>query len=473
MLEKKEYKFEQLNIDIKQDESGPMIIMTSVFMLWGFLTIMNGNLSGKIKTVLDLNNSQKDLLSYVFFAGYFVGGSLFYLTSRYIFDPFKRFGYKKMLIFGLLITAIGCFMFYPASTLANDATINQAQKFYFFLTTMLVLAAGFTILQVTANTYVIFMGDMDTAAARINLSQGFNSLGSYLAPLISTLLFVESGLADNVSIIKATYLTLGLAVLLLAFLFSISVLPDINVYKGKEKTKRVRNEKQLLLGALAIFLYVGGEVAIGDHLGDYLQLDTIANFDEVTAKKYTALYWGGAMAGRFAGATFLSRIEKRTRTSILILLTILCYLLGLAITGDSFFSLIFTGLFLINLAAFKFGTGRSAKTLGIFAACVIGFIGISILNDGQISMWSLIIIGMFNSIMFPNIFRLGISNLNQKTSIGASLLVLSIVGGALIPLLQNLVITDLHISLQYSFVVPAICYLFISYYGFSTFRKNG
>jgi len=381
-----------------------------------------------------------------------------------------------MLIFGLFITAIGCFLFYPAATLADDPNILQYQKFYFFLGTMLVLAAGFTILQITANTYVIFMGDLSTAAARINLSQGFNSLGTYLAPLISTLLFVESGLAENASVIKAPYLTLGLAVLLLAFLFSISVLPDINVLKGEESNKQVRNEKQLLMGALAIFLYVGGEVAIGQHLGEYLQLlqfESIDSFDEITAKKYTALYWGGAMAGRFAGATFLSRIERRGRTSILILLTLLCYLLGLSITNDHILSIIFTCLFLVNLTAFKFGSGRSAKTLGIFAACVIGFISISILNDGQISMWSMIIIGMFNSIMFPNIFRIAISGLNQKTSIGASLLVLSIVGGALIPSLQNLAATSLNISLQYSFIIPAICYSFISYYGFSTFKRNG
>lgn len=471
--EKNEYQFERFDLQIKQDESGPMIIMTSVFMLWGFITVMNDSLSGKIKEALQLTTSQEDLLSVVFFAGYFLVGLIFFFICRHVFDPFIRFGYKRMLIFGLFVTALGCFMFYPAVVFAEMPNLAQSQKFNFFLASTIMLSAGFTVLQITANSYVISLGKIDTASARINLSQGFNSLGTYLAPLISTLLFLESDFSKQVAAIKTPYIVLGLAVLLLALLFSISVLPDIKFEQSKTSSKSIKNEKQLLLGALAIFLYVGGEVAIGSHLGEFLQLEYIADFDEVSAQKYTALYWGGAMVGRFTGATFLARIEARTRRGIIMLLVVLCYLLGLSISNDNVMSLIFTLLFLVNLLTFQLGSGRSAKTLGVFGAMVIVLIIISMFNTGYISMWSLIMIGMFNSIMFPTIFRLGINNLEQKTSVGSSLLVLAIVGGALIPSLQTYLVSKFGVSLQYSFVVPALCYVFISYYGFSTFRKNG
>lgn len=470
---KKEYQFEDLDLEIKQDESGPMIMMTSVFMLWGFITVMNSSLSEKIKLALDLTQSQEELLSFVFFGGYFVVGLLMFLVCRFVFDPFIRFGYKRMLILGLLITALGCFMFYPAVVVAEMPNLVQYQKFNFFIASMIMLSSGFTILQITANSYVISLGSMDTASVRINLSQGFNSLGTYLAPLIFTLLFFEGGSETTTSDIKIPYVTLGLAVVFLAILFSVSTLPDVKFKIGANINKSLIKERQLMLGVLAIFLYVGGEVAIGSHLEAFLQLEYIADFDSVTAQRYTALYWGGAMVGRFAGVAFLSRIEKSTRRTIMVLLVGLCYLLGLSISNDNLISVGFTLLFVFNLIGFQLGSGRSAKTLGVFGAAVILCLTISIINTGLISMWSMIIIGMFNSIMFPIIFRLGIENLQTRTSIGSSLLVLAIVGGAIVPALQTLLINQTYLSLQNSFIIPAICYAFISFYGFSTFRRNG
>lgn len=471
--EKKEYHFDQFELEIKRDESGPMIIMTSVFLLWGFITVMNDSLSGKIKAALDLTTAQEDLLSVVFFAGYFIVGLVFFLICRYVFDPFIRFGYKNMLIFGLIITALGCFLFYPAAIIADMPDLPQYKKFYFFLSSIVILASGFTILQITANSYVISLGDIETASARINLSQGFNSLGTYLAPLIATLLFIDGDISNQVSAIQLPYLTIGFAVLLLAFLFKISTLPDIKFTSNELKTKPLIQEKQLLLGVLAIFLYVGGEVAIGSHLDEYLQLDYIANFDKPTAQRYTALYWGGAMVGRFTGVAYLSRIERKTKRSIVAFIAVMSYFLSYSITNSSTMSLIFVSLFVFNLIGFQIGEGRSAKTIGVFGAIVIICIGVSIFNTGSVSMWSMIMIGMFNSIMFPVIFRLGIEGLKTRTSAGSSLLVLAIVGGALVPSLQTFLVNKEIFTVQNSFIVPAFCYLFIAYYGFSTFRNNG
>ena len=470
---KKEYQFEQLDLEVKQDESGPMIMMTSVFMLWGFITVMNASLSDKIKAVLNLTNSQEDLLSFVFFGGYFIVGLLMFLICRYVFDPFIKFGFKRMLITGLLITAFGCFLFYPAAIVAEMPNLEQAQKFYMFLGAMILLASGFAILQITANSYVISLGDIETASARINLSQGFNSLGTYLAPLIFTLLFINSDVGGGASDIKMPYMTLTLAILLLVVLFSISTLPDIKFLTNHSNSKIIHKEKQLFLGVVGIFLYVGGEVAIGSHLSEYLQLEHIANFDKITAERYTALYWGGAMVGRFLGVAFLSKLERGTKRTIILFLTLMCFFLGLSISNSYSISLVFTCLFIFNIIGFRLGAGRSAKTLGIFGAAAIICIAVSIINTGEISMWSIIMIGMFNSIMFPTIFRLGVDNLKSKTSMGSSLLVLAIVGGALVPSVQTYLVTDMGLSLQNSFIIPALCYVFVSYYGFSIYLKNG
>lgn len=459
--------FENTHLDRKQDESGPMIIMTSVFILWGFLTAMNGNFSSKLQEILSLTKTQESLLSFVFFAWYFVTGLLFYLVSRYLFDPIAKFGYKRLVILGLLITASGCFLFYPATELSESPAYTLDTKFFFFLSTIVVLATGFAILQITANPYVILMGPDRSAASRLNLSQAFNAFGAYLAPIITTLLFFESDKEVSTDSIKMIYITLGTVVLILAFLFYNAVLPNIKPKNNWDLTdKAIKNEKGLIFGAIAIFLYVGGEVAIGSHLEDYLKLDSIKGLDTVTAKKYVSLYWGGAMAGRFAGALFLSRIEQRSRNGIILLLILLAYLLGYSSTTDSQLSLIFTLLFIVNLVGFRIGQKRSARTLGVFAIMILICICISLLTEENIAMWSLLIIGMFNSIMFPNIFRTALKNLKQKTSSGSALLIMSIVGGAFIPALQDLAIDKLNISLKISFIVPALCYIYIATYAF-------
>lgn len=466
---------DDLTLELKKDESGPMIMMTSVFMLWGFLTVMNESLSAKIKAVLNLSDQQENLISFVFFASYFVVGLVFYLVSRYVMDPFERFGFKKIIIVGLILTAMGCFLFYPAATLADSSHTSQADKFVFFLSTMLVLASGIALLQIAANPYVVLMGKEKNAAARINISQAFNSLGTYLAPLIATLLFLESDLKIEASSIKMPYLILGTAVLLLAYLINLSQLPHVHRINKQQETgqKRIRTERQLILGAVAIFVYVGGEVAIGSHLADFLKLDHIAGFSDSVAQNYTALYWGGAMAGRFAGAVYLSKIDRRTKTTVVFLLIILSYLLAISITGDALLSLTFSCLFILNLTAFKIGNGQSSSTLSLFGVIIMLCLVFGMINQGSIAMWSVLMIGMFNSIMFPNIFSIALKNLKNKTSTGSALLVMSIVGGALIPGMQNYFIRVHDLDVQYSLIIPLLCYAYISYYGYITYKKNG
>jgi len=545
MALQQEKAFEKLELKIKQDESGPMIIMTSVFILWGFLTGFTIPLSKNITKVLVLSPLQDGLITFVFFIAYFFVGFLFYLFIKCVHDPFKTIGYKKIVVIGLSITAIGCFLFYPAAELSqnkfispdfkqdllygftaivslsfililftkkkkialiglgltllfsitlyfsgfleNSTEISKSFKFNLFLTTMFVLAAGFAVLQIAANPYVIQMGANKNASTRINLAQGFNSVGATLAPVISTLYFVTEADKVNISSIELPYLTIGLAIILLAFLFNLSVLPDIQYTELEQrKNNPVKNELQLLLGVFAIFLYVGGEVSIAEHLEDYFNEISITGFDGDDIKNHIALYWGGAMLGRFAGAIFLSTMEKRNKRRVLIFLTLLCYFLALGTTGNSNHSLIFTGLFFVNLFGFRLGKGRSTLTLGLFGIFIISAIVISIISSGDISLWSIIIIGMFNSIMFPSIFRITIRTLKEKTSLGSSLLVMAIAGGALIPAIQDVSISALknidseyqvleffEISpLQLSFLIPTACYVFIAYYGFKSYRSQ-
>ena len=184
MAENKDFNFNHLEISTKRDESGPMIIMTSVFILWGFLTVMNENLNSKIQVILDLSDAQKNLLSYVFFAWYFVAGLFFFIAGRFIFDPIKQFGYKRLVIFGLLLTSLGCFLFFPVTTLAQSNDYDQEMKFIFFVSSIIVLATGFAVLQVTANPYVLLMGDDKNAAARIWTKNPRDARGDLLCPLL-------------------------------------------------------------------------------------------------------------------------------------------------------------------------------------------------------------------------------------------------------------------------------------------------
>jgi MFS transporter, FHS family, L-fucose permease len=396
-------------------------MLTTLFFVWGFLTSLNDILIPHLKSIFDLNYAEVMLVQFAFFSSYCV----FALPAGKLIDAI---GYKKAMVGGLLIMAAGAFLFIPAA---------MVPSFPFFLTALIVLAAGMTVLQVSANPYVALLGPERTAASRLNLAQFFNSFGTTVAPKVGGLLILGAAaplaaaemqkLAPDAlqayrlgqaATVKTPYLIFGAVLIALAVIMALFKLPTIRSAEASKETvgrDTVWRHPHLLLGALAIFVYVGAEVSIGSFLINYFNQPFIANLSLQAAAGYVAYYWGGAMVGRLLG----SGLQQFIRANVL---------------------------------------------LGLFALVAGALVCASMLTFGHVAMWTIIAVGFFNSIMFPTIFTLSIEGLGPLTADGSGLLVAAIVGGAIIPLAQG-AIAD-RIGIHHAFFLPVICYLYIAFFGF-------
>src|SRR5713226_2330290 len=409
-----------------KDYSRPLAVVTTLFFMWGFLTCLNDILVPHLKSIFDLGYAQVMLVQFAFFSAYF----LFSVPWSKIVNTV---GYQKTMVVGLLTMAIGAFLFVPAASAAS---------YPLFLTALLILAAGITGLQVAANPYVVVLGKPQTASSRLDLTQAFNSLGTTIAPKIGGLLILSAAplaieqlrqLApqalhayrlQTAASVKVPYTVITVALLLLAVLIGTFKLPTIETVtnrRGERVDDSIWKHPNLLFGALGIFAYVGAEVSIGSFLVNYFGLPEIAGLSAKTAAGFVSFYWGGAMIGRFLGAPLLRRIKAG-------------YLLGLC--------------------------AIAAATLVI----------VSMLVGGHTAMWSILAVGLFNSIMFPTIFSLGVAELGPVTGNGSGILNMAIVGGAILPVIQG-AIAD-HVGLHHAFFLPVICYLYILFYGLSGSKPN-
>ncbi|MDN3639294.1 sugar MFS transporter [Simiduia curdlanivorans] len=397
----------------------PLAALTILFFMWGFLTCLNDILIPHLKSVFSLSYTQAMLVQFCFFGAYFV-------VSMPAGHLVKKIGFKKGIVSGLIIAGIGCLMFYPAASL----------RYYpLFLGALFVLAAGITILQVSANPYVTALGPQATASSRLTMTQAFNSLGTTVAPYFGATLILSAAVlgaeqlaalspaeldshrAQEAAAVQLPYVGLALTLFALACIFAWFKLPAITpeetvVHGGDNDT--IWHHPHLIMGAIAIFLYVGAEVAIGSLLVNYFALPEVGNMPEATAAEYITYYWGGAMVGRFIGAAVMQKLKPQ-------------YVLAFNAT-----------------------------------ACVI-LLAVTMMTDGNIALWSVLAVGLFNSIMFPTIFALAITGLGRLTSNGAGLICLSIVGGAIVPLMQGMLADG--IGLQISFILPLVCYIYIAVYG--------
>ena len=443
-------------------------VITALFFMWGFMTCLNDILIPHLKEAFDLKYWQAMLVQFAFFGAYFVVSLVYYLFSSTGGDPIARMGYQKSLVWGLFICGIGCGLFYPAA---------QVHSYAFFLTALFVLAGGITIIQIAANPYVSILGSPETASGRLNLAQGLNSLGYVIAPVIGGIVIFRQGL-EGASSVKTPYLILAAVFWLLAGIFSVIRLPKINAGHTQVKVNVLKKYPEFKYGMLAIFCYVGAEVAVGSILVNFLGLPDVMGYTHEEATKFLSFYWGGLMIGRFMGAISLSDLGQGARQSLL--------MLGAAVAGtaviflassrdwfsgqqllsfsDISFFLIMVG---ISYAAFLLGKASSGKMVGLFSIVIVALLGMAMLGSGTFSMWALIGIGLFNSVMWSNIFTLSIDKLGDDTGQGSSLLVMMIVGGALLPPLQGILADWAPIGLKYSLIVPMLAYFYLIYYGFN------
>jgi FHS family L-fucose permease-like MFS transporter len=408
------------------DYSRPLIIVTTLFFMWGFLTSLNDILVPHLKSIFELSYTRVMLVQFAFFSAYF----LFSLPWSKIVN---RIGYQRSMVVGLLTMAVGAFLFLPAAS---------AVSYPLFLMALIILATGITGLQVAANPYVVVLGKPETASSRLDLTQAFNSLGTTIAPKIGGLLILSAAplaieqlqqlapqalhvyRVQEAASVKMPYTVIGVALLLLAVLIGTFKLPKIETaaYRPGEKVDdSIWKHPNLLLGALGIFTYVGAEVSIGSFLVNYFGLPEIAGLSAKTAAGFVSFYWGGAMIGRFLGAGLLRRFKP----------------------------------------------GHLLALCAIFAAALVTA---SMLAGGHTAMWTILAVGLFNSIMFPTIFSLGLAELGPLTGNGSGILNMAIVGGAILPVIQGS-IAD-HVGIHHAFVLPVICYLYILFYGLSGSKPN-
>lgn len=397
-----------------------LTVITTIFFMWGFITALNDVLIPHLKSVFTLNYTEVMLVQFTFFGAYF----LMSLPSGKLVS---RLGYRLSIVAGLAVTGAGALLFLPAAL---------AQSYPLFLLAFFVLASGITLLQVAANPYVSLLGAPERASSRLNLAQALNSLGTTIAPKLGGLLILSSAVLGSAELAKlpaaqqaayklqqahlvqGPYLVIALVLFALAVLVWLFHLPavqdaDAHADDARHGFGDALAHPRVWFGMAAIFVYVGAEVSIGSFMINYISLPGIGDMPEARAAGFVSLYWGGAMVGRFIGSALLTRIDTRRLLA---------------------FNAVMAGLLVLA----------------------------TMLTHGHVAMWSVIAIGLFNSIMFPNIFTLGIEKFGALTGKVSSLLVMAIVGGAVIPLAQG-ALAD-HIGVQHAFVLPLVCYAYIVFY---------
>lgn len=471
----------EIRKDMQPDDSPekfkrPFATITLLFFLWGFITVMNDVLIPYLKEGFSLSYFQAGLVQFAFFGAFFLVSLVYYLVSLIAGDPINRVGYKTGIIFALFVCGAGCAMFYPAA---------EFQRYGFFLGALFVLATGVTILQIAANPYAAILGKPETASSRLNLAQGVNSLGTTIAPIAGGLLLYKvfaHGHEVTIDSVKAPYLLYGSLFVLLAIIVWRCHLPKFSNDAPVERGLGALGYRHLRFGMLAIFMYVGGEVAIGSYLINFIKDPNVLGLPEATASLYLAYYWGGAMIGRLSGSIALSDIASQGKKYAYMAITavvVFCvvYIVTAIRIEEGRFELSFMApvqvvpflvMIVLNFAAFVLGRGDAARVLGVFSICLVALLCVAAFVGGPLAFWAALGTGLFNSIMWSNIFTLAIRDLKQYTSQGSSLLVMMIVGGAIVPVVMGAVAD--RVGIQLAFAVPLINYVYIAYYGFRGHR---
>ena len=405
---------------------GALTIVTTLFFMWGFCTVLNDALIPHLQSIFSLSFLQASLIQLAFFTSYFI----FAQPAGWLVE---RIGYQRTMVVGLVVMAAGALLFLPAASTAIYGVFLGAQ---------VVLAAGVTLLQVAANPYVTILGPPETAGSRLNLTQAFNTLGDTVAPYFGSMLILGRAAVETVptdaagvaayhvrqaSTVRLPYIVIASILIILGVAIALFRFPRLEVTRDfrpgdmDSKGDSIWKHPHVWLGAIAIFIYVGAEVSVGSFLAKFISDPAIGGMSLESATKMVTFYWAGMMAGRFAGSYVMQKVASHKL---------------LAAAG--------VGGFLVVLAA--------------------------VLTSGHVAMWFILAVGLFNSIMFPTIFTLGVAEVGPLTGRASGLLVQGIVGGALIPVMMGKLADTYGIHL--ALLLPCACYLFVIFYGLRGYRIN-
>lgn len=451
--------------------------LVSVFFFWGFVAASNDILIPVFKEKLNLEQWQSQMISFAFYVAYTVG-SLFYLLIGKILkrDLLNSIGYKNGIALGLLLSASGTLLFYPAAQLVS---------FPLMISGLFIVGLGFSLQQTAANPLTIVLGDPSKGSQRLSLAGGINNVGTTIGPLLVSLAIFGS-VGSNQSLgsidaVKTPYLILGAAFVLVAILFKFSSLPDrieTHVETEVNSEKSAFQFPQLWMGMIAIFVYVGVEVSTASNLPEYMKQYLNTPTEQIAP--YVSLFWASLMIGRWSGSASAFGWNEKTSQIMKFVLPFLAFgvfIIANLIAGTNiqpFFIYIIAIIFLI--VADFLSKGNPARQLLIYSFCGITALILGMFSSGLLSVYSFISVGLFCSTLWPCIFTLAIAGLGSKTNSGSGFLIMMIMGGGFISLFQGWLADDSIIGIRMSYWVGVLCFAYLAFYGWKVqalLKKQG
>jgi FHS family L-fucose permease-like MFS transporter len=447
--------------------------LITVFFFWGFVAASNDILIPVFKKAFNLSQAQSQLVSVAFYVAYTVGSLIYFGISKLIGnDVLNKIGYKNGIVLGLIISAIGTLLFYPA---ANNAS------FTLMITGLFIVGLGFSLQQIAANPLAIVIGDPKTGSQRLNLAGGVNNFGTTIGPLIvSFAIFgsVGSGSTEaSIESVKTPYLILGIAFILVALFFKFSSVPnkiDLDEVANEEAESKEKvlhrsspfSYPQLVLGMIAIFVYVGVEVSTASNLPEYMKQHL--NIDTVNIAPFISLYWASLMMGRWTGAVGAFDVSAGAKKILNFLMPYLAFSVFLIVNAiaqhDITMFYVYGLVIIVMIAGDIMSKGSPARMLLIFSSLGILALVIGMLTSGMVSVFAFTSVGLFCSTLWPCIFTLGVAGLGKHTNQGSSLLIMMIMGGGLISYAQGVVASDDLLGIQNSYIVGVICFAYMAFY---------
>lgn len=450
-------------------------VLITVFFFWGFVAASNDILIPVFKKAFNLTQAQSQLVSVAFYVAYTVGSLIYAAASKLIgMDVLNKIGYKNGISLGLVISAVGTLLFYPAANIGS---------FTLMISGLFVVGLGFSLQQIAANPLAIVMGDPRTGAQRLTMAGGVNNFGTTIGPLLVSFAIFGSvasgGTEASIESVKTPYLILGIAFVLVAVFLKFSSIPDridldgVTESEAQDNTKLLHKPSafaypQLVLGMVAIFVYVGVEVSTISNLPAYLEESLGISTSSVAP--YVSLYWASLMIGRWTGAAGAFNVGASAKRLLTLLLPYLAFGVFLAVNAiarheiSQFFGYAF--VILLMIAATLASKGNPARMLLYFSICGIAALALGMLTTGKISAVAFISVGLFCSTMWPCIFTLSITGLGKNTNQGSSLLIMMIMGGGIVSWIQGAAADK--IGIQMSFIVGIVCFAYLAFYALRT-----